>query len=99
MPSSAICQSLSPSFVSFLVHKYPGRTVALLAVLANQSQNRYLLMVSDFELAVNFVLLCSFLKAGMCFIKNGDNLGKFSCFILDYRKCNMRALFETSPAT
>lgn len=80
------------------MHEYLGRIVALLDVLGNQSQNRHLLMVSDFELAVNFVLFCSFLKAGMCFIKSGYNLGEFYRFMLDYSKCNMRALFETATA-
>lgn len=58
--------------------EYPGGTIALLAVLGNQSQNRYILMVSDFELAVNFVLFCTFLKAARCFIKSEDNLGSLS---------------------
>lgn len=68
--------------------EYPGGMVALLAVLGNQSQNRYL--VSDFELAVNFVLFCTFLKAARCFIKSQDNLGEVSPFMLDYRKCSFR---------
>lgn len=47
-------------------------------------------MVPAFELAVNFVLYSTFLKAARCFIKSEDNLGGVSPFMLDYSKGNFR---------
>lgn len=64
--------------------EYPGGVIPLSSILGNQS----LLMVSDFEQAVNFVLFCTSLKAARCFIKSGDNSEEVSPFMSDNRRCN-----------
>lgn len=44
----------------------------------NQSENRFQFINSwsQFELAMNFALFCTFMKPARCFIKYEDNLGE-----------------------